>query len=64
MKQLSDMTDQEFYDHLITKYGMRWMLVSLTPEELERCPTISDEDIKDALEEGKKDRDAFVKGAW
>lgn len=34
------------------------ILVSLTDEELEKIPTVSDEEIKQALERGRKDRAA------
>jgi hypothetical protein len=32
------MSDEEFYDYLENKYGFRWFLVSLSPEEFKRLP--------------------------
>jgi hypothetical protein len=53
-RKLAAMKDDEFYAHLKEKYGDNWMLVSLTGEELERCPRLSKEEIDKALEEGRK----------
>lgn len=53
-RKLAAMKDEEFYTHLKEKYGDNWMLVSLTGEELERCPRLSKEEIEKSLEEGRK----------
>lgn len=56
--QFQSMTDEQFESYLKTKYGDRWMLVSLTPEEFERCPVPSKEEINKVMEEGRKAREA------
>src|SRR5690606_36085487 len=53
------MTNDQFEAYLKAKYGDRWMLVSLTEEEFERLPRLSNEEIKAALEEGRKAREEF-----
>lgn len=54
ISKLSKMTDAEFETYLEEKYGSKWRLKSLTPEEFERFPKLSKEKIEDLLEEGKK----------
>lgn len=53
------MTDDQFYDYLKEKYGTIWQLVTLTKEEYNRVPRLSDEDIRKAIEEGMADRKAI-----
>lgn len=53
------MTDDEFINYLKEKYGANWLLVSLTVEEFRRFPTISKEEMEEALEEGRKQAQAF-----
>lgn len=48
-KHLAAMEDAEFERLLKKKYGDRWMLVSLEPEELERIKPIAEEEIKRIL---------------
>lgn len=57
----TEMSDEQFYSFLKEKYGDNWALVSLTPEEFARLPSISPEEIKEALEQGRKDRLAVEK---
>ena len=58
------MTDEQFYLYLKDKYGPRWQFASLTKEEYERVPPLTEEQIKKALEEGaiahKAVEEAFV----
>lgn len=56
--KLSAMNDDQFYGYLQAKYGDKWVLVSLTPEEYARCPEPSPKEIRSALEEGRKAREA------
>lgn len=57
-KKLAAMKDEEFENYLKEKYGDRWILVSLTEEELDRVPRLSEEQIQNALEQGRRDREA------
>lgn len=50
------MTDAEFESYLENKYGVSWRFMSLTEEEMVRVPKLTDEQIKEALEEGARDR--------
>lgn len=52
---LDKMSNEEFEQYLKDKYGPHWMLVTLLPEELDRCPVITDEEIKEALRQGAED---------
>lgn len=53
MAILQKMSDEEFKVYLEEKYGKEYALKStLTTEELERCPTISQDHIRELLEEG------------
>lgn len=55
------MSDDQFYGYLRAKYGEQWMLVSLTSEELARCPVPTAEQMKATLEEGRKAREAAAR---
>jgi hypothetical protein len=59
-RNFDTMTDTQFEAYLSVKYGDNWRFVTLTPEELKRVPTISTEDLKDALE---KDGEAIRKAS-
>ena len=48
------MNDKEFELYLASKYGPQWLLKSLTTEEYERCPPISQEKIKEIMEKKAK----------
>lgn len=61
-KSFAEMSDEQFYSYLKEKYGERWVLCPLTSEELERVPSLSEEEICYALEQGQKDY-AAVKAA-
>ena len=57
------MTDEQFEAHLKERYGERWMLVSVTKEELDRVKmmvVMSDEKIREAWDQGLKDREAAL----
>lgn len=56
--EYAHLTDDQFYAYLQEKYGSLWQFMSLTPEELARIPPLSEEDIKKALEQGRKDWEA------
>jgi hypothetical protein len=56
--QFAAMTDDEFYAYLEIKYGQLWKFLSLTNEEYHRVPRLTDEEIKKALEEGARHREA------
>lgn len=60
-KHLNEMSDAEFETYLKSKYGEKWRFISLTPEEFERCPIISQEEIKERLAEGRKHRQTLQK---
>lgn len=53
------LSDEQFRDYLKGKYGDRYSFVSLTPDEYDRVPRISEEKIRAALEQGRKEREAF-----
>ena len=48
------MSDEEFEEYLKEKYGSVWQFISLPPEELARGLVISQEKIKEILEESAK----------
>lgn len=52
---LNLLTNVQFEQYVINKYGKRWMLVTILPEELQRCPLLSDEEIKESLRQGEED---------
>ena len=56
--KLFAMTDEQFDAYMRDKYNGDWLLVSLTEEELARCPQPSAEERKASLKEAIKDRDA------
>jgi hypothetical protein len=60
-RKLAEMKDEQFYDYLKEKYGDNWMLVSLTGEELARCPRLSKEEIEKSLEEGRKAAEEYYR---
>jgi hypothetical protein len=61
LAQLRSMSKADWKVYLTEKYGEDYFLkASLTPEELECCPTVSKEEIEKALEEGAKARKAFA----
>jgi len=47
----SALTDDQFYAHLVNRYGQVWMFMTLEPEELTRVAQISKRNIDKALEE-------------
>lgn len=53
---LNEMTDEEFYSFLKEKYGDMWMLVTLTPEEFDRLPRLTDEEITALLKQGYQEK--------
>lgn len=59
-KKFSEMSDEQFEAYMKTKYGDRWMLMTITNEEFARLRPVSDKQIRDAFEQGLKDRDAAV----
>ena len=48
------MTDEQFEGFLRAKYGEKWRFFSLTKEELDRCPRLTQEQVEDALSQGIK----------
>lgn len=52
---LDKMTNEEFYQYMQDKYGPKWILVTILPEELDRCPVISEEEIEELLRQGAED---------
>jgi hypothetical protein len=58
-KVLGAMTDQEFEDHLKEKYGESWFFMTLTPEEQKRVPLPTQRDYEEAVEQGRKEAEAF-----
>lgn len=60
VNKLQAMSDEEFTSYLQNKYGDGWRLKTLTSEEHERCPAISDAVLQAALEEGRKHVKAFL----
>lgn len=53
--KLDKMTNDEFIEYMVDKYGPRWMLVTILPEELDRCPISTEEEIEEALRQGAED---------
>lgn len=51
-QRFADLTDEQFHEHLKEKYGFLWMCMSLSEEELARCPIILKEEIKQAIRDG------------
>lgn len=60
INSLSKMSNEQFYAFLKAKYGDQWMMVSLTPEEFNRLPRLSNDEIKEAMERGLRERDAAI----
>lgn len=61
--KFNEMNDAQFEAYLKVKYGDRWMLVTVTQDEMDRVRTMaamSDERIREALEQGRKDREAAM----
>ncbi len=52
---LDKMTNEEFYQYMQEKYGPKWILKTILPEELDRCPIISEEEIEELLRQGAED---------
>lgn len=48
-KRFESMTDEQFEAYLRAKHGDRWMFVTLTPAELERCPKLQQQEIENIL---------------
>lgn len=59
MKNLSEMTKDEFELYLKEKYGPRWMFVELTQEEFDRLDPPTEEEIQEALRKGAEDYRKF-----
>jgi hypothetical protein len=59
--RMEKLTDEQFEAYLKAKYGDKWMLVSLTPEEFARVRPLSRESIEKALEEGRKAAEDYYK---
>ena len=53
-KPFFNMSDEDFETYLKSKYGEEYILVSLTKEELERCPQLDEEKLRKAWAEGLK----------
>lgn len=49
-----NMSDEAFENYLKAKYGDHYPLMSLTKEELDRCPALDDEKVRKAWAEGLK----------
>jgi len=50
------MSDEEFENYLKEKYGTIWRFVSLTEAEYQRVPSLTEEQINRAIQEGYKAR--------
>lgn len=48
------MSDEQFEGFLRAKYGEKWRCFSLTKEELDRCPRMTQEQVREALSKGIK----------
>jgi len=46
---LKSLTDEQFEQYLLTKYGPDWFNVPLTQDELDRFPRVTDKDVAAAL---------------
>ena len=57
--ELKKLSVKELCDHFEKKYGPQWVFVSLTPEELEACPVLTEEELRQALEEGAEQSQAM-----
>jgi|SRR5579885_730370 len=60
-RRFEQMSDEQFEAYLKAKYGDKWMLVSLTPEEFARVRPLSKEEIEKALEEGRKASEEYYR---
>lgn len=58
--EFAEWSDEQFYSYLKEKYGELWQFMSLTEEELARCPRLSEEEIFQAIEQGIKDQRAAM----
>lgn len=48
------MSDEQFEGYLGAKYGEKWRFISLTKEEFERVPRLTQEQVKESLSKGIK----------
>lgn len=48
------MTDEQFEGFLKAKYGEKWRFISLTKEEYERVPRLTQEEVRESLSKGIK----------
>jgi len=53
------MTDEEFEDYLLEKYGSNWQLTPMSPEELDKIPVISYEKIHELLKKATENIPQF-----
>lgn len=53
------MTDEQFEAYLKAKYGEKHLFISLTPEELDRVPRLTREEVRGALSKGIKAAQEF-----
>lgn len=54
IKKFEGMDDKQFQAYLVAKYGDNWMFQSLTPDELDRCPKLQQQEIENILKESAK----------
>jgi hypothetical protein len=52
--KFNSMNDDEFKAYMEAKYGPRWIFISVTMEELERCTKLSENHAFSIMEESQK----------
>lgn len=60
-KKLEEMSDEQFEAFLKAKHGSVWQLVTLLPEEIQRIRPLTDKQIEEAAERGRKEAEACRK---
>lgn len=48
---LKTLSDEQFEQYLVEKYGYDWFNADLTPEEIDRFPKINDKEVVAAIKE-------------
>ena len=60
--KLAAMSDEQFEGFLKAKYGEKWRFISLTKEEYERVPRLTQEEVRESLSKGIKAAIEFYDG--
>lgn len=52
--KFAEMSNEQFEAFLEAKYGKKWRFISLTKEELDRVPRLTQEEVRESLSKGIK----------